>query len=157
MGFFVALGILYAAFYLAPSAYPLEQAVLIGAAAIFAGGFIGRSGKRGATVGFMLPFLLFLFFGILLFAAAFMAPVAEVAPGLPGVFEGLALGVGQGVVESVGLSLIVAGVIFGLVGAIIGGIGGLISGKLFPLAPLAEEGAYEQPWEYPPGEGGGPW
>ena len=157
LGFFAALGILYLAFYLAPTAYPLEQAVLIGVGAIFVGGFLSRGGKRGATVGFLLLFLPLFFFGILLFAAAFLGPVAEVVPPLPGVFEGLALGLGRGLVASVGLALIVAGFIVGLVGALIGGVGGLTSGKIFPLTPRTEEDASEQPWEYPPGQGGGPW
>ncbi|MFQ5987131.1 MAG: hypothetical protein ACE5KQ_07215, partial [Thermoplasmata archaeon] len=126
LGFFAALGILYLAFYLMPGAYPLEQAALIGVGAIFAGGFISRGGKRGATVGFLLLFLPLFIFGILLFAAAFLGPVAEVAPALPGVFEGLVLGLGRGLVASVGLALIVVGFIVGLVGALVGGMGGLI-------------------------------
>ncbi len=157
LGFLAALGILYVVFYFSPTAYPLEQAALIGVGAIFVGGFISRGGKRGAKVGFLLLFLPLLLVGILLFGAAFLGPVAEVAPALPGVFEGLALGLGQGLVASVGLALIVAGFIVGLVGALIGGVGGLISGKIFPLMARTEEGAYEQPWEYPPGQGGGPW
>ncbi len=156
LGFLAALGILYAAFYLSPTAYPLELAWLIGVGAIFVGGFISRGGKRGASVGFLLLFLPLLLVGILLFGAAFVGPVAEVVPALPGVFERLALGLGQGLVASVGLALIVAGFIVGLVGALIGGVGGLISGRIFPLTPRAEEGADEQPWEYPPGQGGDP-
>ncbi len=157
LGFLAALGILYAAFYLSPMAYPLEQAVLIGVGAVFLGGFISRNGKRGATVGFLLLFLPLLLVGILMFGAAFLGPIAEVAPALPGVFEGLALDLGRGLVASVGLALIVASFILGLVGALIGGVAGLISGKVLPLTPPTEEDAYEQPWEYPPGQGGGPW
>ncbi|MFQ6013764.1 MAG: hypothetical protein ACE5LS_09055 [Thermoplasmata archaeon] len=157
LGFLAALGILYAAFYLSPGTYPLNQAALIAFGAIFVGGFISRGGKRGALVGFFLLFLPLLLFGILLFAAALLGPIADVAPGLPGVFEGLAIGIGRGVVAAVGLALIIAGFVAGLVGALVGGIAGLISGKLFPLGGRAEEAAYDQPWEYPPGQGGGPW
>ncbi|MEE9592727.1 MAG: hypothetical protein V3W28_04005 [Thermoplasmata archaeon] len=157
LGFFAALGILYLAFYMMPMAFPLEQAVLIGVGAVFAGGFISRGGKRGATVGFLLLFLPLFFFGILLFAGAFLGPVAEISPGLPGVFEGLAVGIGTGLVASVGLALIVAGFIAGLIGALVAGIGGLISGKLFPVGGRSEEGAIEQSWDNPPGQGGGPW
>ncbi|MFQ5908502.1 MAG: hypothetical protein ACE5JE_06740 [Thermoplasmata archaeon] len=157
LGFFAALGILYLAFYMSPVAFPLDQAVLIGVGAVFAGGFISRGGKRGATVGFLLLFLPLFVMGILFFAAAFLGPVGDMVPSLPGVLEGLALGIGRGVVASLGLALIVAGFVVGLLGALIGGVGGLISGKLFPLGERAEEGAFEQPWDYPPGQGGGPW
>ncbi len=157
LGFLAALGILYTAFYLFPTAYPLEQAVLIGVGAIFVGGFISRGGKRGAKVGFLLLFLPLLMVGILLFGAAFLGPVAEVVPPLPSEFERLALGIGQGMVATIGLALIISGFVAGIVGALIAGVGGLISGKVFPLTPRSEEAAYEQPWEYPPGEGGGPW
>ncbi len=157
LGFLAALGILYVAFYLAPTAYPFEQAALIGVGAIFVGGFISRGGKRGATVGFLLLFLPLLMVGILLFGAAFLGPVAEVVPPLPSEFERLALGIGQGMVATIGLALIVAGFVAGIIGALIAGVGGLISGKVFPLKPRSEEAPYEQPWEYPPGEGGGPW
>ncbi|MFQ5919660.1 MAG: hypothetical protein ACE5I4_06405 [Thermoplasmata archaeon] len=158
LGFFAALGILYAAFYLSPATYPLEQTVLIGVGAIFVGGFISRGGKRGATVGFLLLFLPLLLMGVLFFGAAFLGPIAEIVPALPSQFESLALGIGRGMVGALGLALIVAGFVAGIVGALIAGIGGLISGKLFPVTPRAEEPAYpDQPWEYPPGQGGGPW
>ncbi|MDX1534378.1 MAG: hypothetical protein R3291_02020 [Thermoplasmata archaeon] len=158
LGFFAALGILYLAFYLSPTSYPLEQALLIGVGAIFVGGFISRGGKRGATVGFLLLFLPLLLMGILFFGAAFLGPVADIVPALPSEFENLAVGLGRGMVGALGLALIVAGFVAGIVGALIAGIGGLISGKLFPLTPRTDETPYpEQPWEYPPGQGGGPW
>lgn len=157
LGFFAALGILYAAFYLYPNAFSLDQAVLIGVGAIFVGGFISRGGKRGATVGFMILFLPLLITGVLLFGAAFLGPIADVVPSLPSQLENLATGIGRGIVGSIGLLLIIAGFVAGLIGALIAGIGGLISGKLFPLMPRMEEVPQEQPWEYPPGQGGGPW
>lgn len=157
LGFLAALGILYAAFYLSPGAYPLDQAALIGLGAIFAGGFISRAGKRGATIGFLLLFLPLLLAGILLFVAALLGPIPDVAPGLPGVVEGFATGIGRGVVASLGLALIIVAFIAGFIGALVGGIAGLISGKLFPLGSRAEDAAYDESWQYPPGQGGGPW
>ncbi len=156
LGFLAALGILYAAFYAFPTAYPLEQTLLIGVGAVFVGGFISRGGKRGAKVGFLLLFLPLLMVGILLFGAAFLGPVAEVVPPLPSQFESLALGIGRGMVPTDGLALIGAGFVAGIIGALIAGVGGLISGRLFPLTPRTEEGVDEEDWEYPPGQGSGP-
>lgn len=135
LGFLVALGSLYALFALGPQRFgfpaDLTQATLAVVGLVFLGGFLSRKGKRGAVVGFLVPFLPLFLLGILLLVTSLglfgalsigtvPEPVGALEETLGGVFPAVA-----------GLAFILGAFLTGAVGLAVGGLGGWVAGKVW--------------------------
>jgi hypothetical protein len=133
LGLLVAVAIVYGTLVANPGQYTFQQAVGIGLAAIAIGGFISRRGKRGALLGFFLPFLPLLILGLIFLSAGLTAGGdGGSGDGIGALAEAFGQAIGTVVIIALGVALIIASFIAGFVGAIVGGLAGWISGKLFP-------------------------